>query len=155
MILPLYSALVRPHLEYCIQFWAPWYKKDKDLLKKVQWRATKIMKGLQHLSYEERLSKLGLFSLEKRRLRGHLINVYKYLKYGSQGDMANCFSAVCGNSTRGSSHKLEHRMLCTNMQRNFFTVRVMEHWNRLPTGVVDFPLDIYKTHLDAYLHSLL
>ena len=68
VILPLCSMLVRPHLEYCIQMWSPRYRRDMDLLERIQRKATEKIHGMEHLSYEDKLRELGMFSLEKRKL---------------------------------------------------------------------------------------
>ena len=79
LIIPLYKTTVRPHLEYCIQAWRPYRKKDIDMLERVQRRATKMIPQLRNISYEMRLKECDLTTLETRRLRGDKIEVFKIL----------------------------------------------------------------------------
>jgi len=144
-ILPLCSALVRPHLESCVQLWSAQHRKDMELLEQVQRRATKMIRGLEHLSCEEKLRELGLFSLGKRRLWGALIVASQYFKgaYKKNGD--KLLHKTCCDRTRGNGFKLKEGRFRLDIRKKLFTMRVVRHWHRLPREAVAAPsLAVFK-----------
>ncbi|GAB0204785.1 triadin [Grus japonensis] len=155
VILSLYSALVRPHLEYYVELWGPQHQRDVELLERVQRRATKLIRGLEHLSCEDRLRELGLFSLEKRRLQGDLIVALPVPEGAYKKAGEGLFIRECSDRTRGNGFKLKEGPFRLGIRKKFFTVRVVRYWHRLPREVVDAPsLEVLKTRLDEALGNV-
>ena len=108
-------------------------------MEQVQRGATKIVRGLEHLSYEDKLRELGLFSLEKRRLWGDLIAAFQYLKGAYRKAGKGLFIRACSDSIRRNVFKLKEGRFRPNIRKKLFIVRVVRHWNRLHSEVVNAP----------------
>jgi len=114
-----------------------------------------MIKGLEHLSCEDRLRELGLFSLEKRRLQGDSVAAFQYLEGAYRKDGDNLFSKACCDRTRSSGFKLREGRFRSDIREKFFTMRVVKHWHRLPREAVEAPsLETFKARLDGALSDL-
>ena len=154
MFLNLYKSIVRPHLEYATPVWSPFYKKDKIIIENVQRRATKLVSSCKDLSYPERLRTLGLPTLEYRRERADLIQVYKILHDIDSVDKGKLFTTAQYRATRGHSYKLHKERSRLNLRAGTFSNRVINAWNKLPENVVNAPsLNALKSSLNRHWHG--
>ena len=141
----------RPHLEYCVQVWNPYLAKDIDVLEKVQRRATKLLHGFSHLSYEDRLERLDLYSLFCRRQRGDLIEVFKILNNYYDIEPSTFFTINNSSITRGHQLKLFKVRFRLMIRQHFFTNRIVNLWNSLPNSIVTAPtVASFKHQLDDF-----
>ena len=152
----LYKTYIRPHMEYCIQAWSPHLVKDIETLEKVQRRATKWVTGMKGKTYEQRLRLLNITTLEKRRQRGDLIEVYKILTGKEDIDPSYFFQFASQElNLRGHHLKLYKKPCRLNVRKYFFTQRIVSLWNSLPNRVVTAPsVNSFKKRLDDYLTDM-
>ncbi|KAK4817094.1 hypothetical protein QYF61_027925 [Mycteria americana] len=137
------------HLQYCVQLWGPQHKKDMDLLK---------CPYCDHEDYQGAGAPplLGLFTLEKRRRRGDFIAAFQHLKGAYRKDGEGLFIRECSDRMRGTGFKMKEGIFRLDIRKKFFAVRVVRHWNGLPTEVVDaLSMEVFKDRLDGVLSNLI
>jgi ribonucleases P/MRP protein subunit RPP40 len=148
----LYNTYVRPQLEYCAQVWSPHYKKDVECLEKIQRRATCLVRGFQKMKYEQRLKELELMTLQQRRKRGDLIETYKIMSGLERVEASKFFTRAGTVHLRGNSLKMYKKQARIDVRRCFFSMRVVEEWNKLPEVVVKAEnIEMFKRRLDSWM----
>ncbi len=151
VILQLHKSLVRPKLEYCVQAWCPYLRRDIDNIERVQHRATKLIGECAGLNYEDRLHRTGLITLEKRRLRGDLIQVFKLIKGFDNLDYRYFFQLADRSRTRGHVFKIVKVRARLDIRNKIFSQRVVNSWNALPAHVVEAEsINSFKNRLDRF-----
>ena len=155
----LYQVFVLPHLSYAVQAWAPFYKADKELLEKVQRRAVMMVTNIRG-TYEERLASLKMRTLEDRRIRGDLIETFKIITGKSNVVPETWFTFASSNTTddsvrtratTGYLNLVQPPIPKTEIRKNFFSNRVVDHWNQLPDHVkMSQKTNDFKNALDRH-----
>ena len=136
----LYKQYVRPHLEFAVPAWSPWTQGDREVLEKVQRRAVRMVSGLRGTTYEEKLAEIGILTLEERRLQYDLVQTFKIIRGFNKVDLTTWFTSVGDNPariTRDTSDPLNivRQVARTEIRRHFFSNRVIDHWNSLPSEI--------------------
>ena len=158
--LKLYSVYVRPHLEYAVQSWCPYTLEDKAALEKIQKRAISMVSNFTARTYEEKLREAGMITLEQRRQRGDMIQVYKIMTKKENVDPSTWFESIGdhrgeGIRTRYSDGLYNMRQqACNNdVRKNFFSQRVCQSWNALPDHVkASTSVNMFKNQYDLLFH---
>ena len=159
IIIKLYKSIIRPHMDYCSQAWRPHHVQDIELLERVQKRATRMIEECKGKTYQQRMDVCNLTTLETRRIRADLIEVYKILK-GKEGvDKGGLFIMADNNNrkmvTRGHSMKLYQRQINTDIGKFSFSNRVVHEWNILTEEMIQVnSVDTFKGRLDYYLRHI-
>jgi hypothetical protein len=136
-------------VEYCTAAWSPYYQKDKFLIEQVQRRFTRLIPGFDKLEYEERLSRLGIWQLEERRIRADLIFVFKMYRGLTRPSFESFFKLADGR-TRGNGAKIYKPRCSLDIRKHFFSDRVVDYWNWLDSATVQASsLNNFKRHLDV------
>ena len=153
LIEPLYKAIVRPHLEYCIQAWRPYLRKDIDMLEKYKGEQLNSSHGLiNDLSCDDRLKECGLTTLETRRLRGDQIEVFKILNDHENIDPNIFFKIKTGKITRGHDFTLVKEQNRLDFRKYSFSQRTVNEWNKLSADCVHSSSgNMFKNRIDNYL----
>ena len=153
MFVKLFTAFVRPHLEYAQAVWSPHLKKHVDIIENVQIRATKLVDGLKDLTYKERLAKLSLPTLAYRRLRGDIIEIYKHFNHYDQDILPTSFAPRSRVSRQHNLQLHEFNQVDgeRGLQSNFLYQRTSRIWNNLPSSVVESSsINAFKNKLDEH-----
>ena len=145
----LYTALVRPHLEFAVPVWSPYLKSDIEMLEKVQRRAVKWIKFDKGKTYKSKLRVIGIQSLTDRRMRGDLIQTFKWSNDIDKIQSVNKPEFNCDTRTRGHSRRYKRELIKNcNARYYYLTNRIGKQWNKLPEGVALSPsMNSFKSRL--------